>query len=405
MQPVDKFDDKSIKRKYIFGMCLLFGVIGGVIFGPIGFLIGLGIGYVSGKNIAEQEIQSKSVKELNPVENNAKDELPTPSKQSSNKYKPSTVLTKYEEAVAFVVAAFVASDGRAEKPELTMASSLVRHDDLISHKKGTIEKIRSLIPDLLAARAVSERVFDLRTTNALSKLALIKDAVQKEQLILIMDALADSNSDNDLTDPLRFRTKVSEKLNANKPENTRKIAAEEYILKSGDKEAINLLREMQTNPSNYRQRFHRAAKDNIVMKTAFGVFTGFIAADLVTNAIYHSQLENALESFSTELEKMDTGNDFTFADSTVLNNGSSTFTSSQDHELEDADSFPDTEYSQPAELSPESQTTLGKTYENTEGEESLVGHDTCENHLETEITDGEPDIDAEVDTDFFDLFG
>ena len=207
MKPLDEVEEKSIKRKYILGSCLLSGVVGLVLFGLIGLLIGLGIGYVSGKNLADQEIENRKVNEIKPVDRTPKEVPPTRSERGSNKYQSSTQLTTYEEAVAFVIAACVASDGRAEKPELAMSSSLVRHDDLISHKKGTIGKIKSLIPELLAARAVSEKVFDLRITNPLSKLTLIKDAVQKEQLVLIIDALVESHNDNDLTDLFRFKTK------------------------------------------------------------------------------------------------------------------------------------------------------------------------------------------------------
>lgn len=81
-------------------------------------------------------------------------------------------------------------------------------------------------------------------------------------------------------------------------------AAEEYILRSGDNEAIKQLMLMKANPSSYQHQFQRAASDNNIMRTAFGVFTGFIAADLVTSAIHQHQLEESLANFETELDKI-----------------------------------------------------------------------------------------------------
>ena len=84
-----------------------------------------------------------------------------------------------------------------------------------------------------------------------------------------------------------------------------RLAAEDYIMKSGDKEAIKQLMLMKTSPSHYQQNFQQAASGgNSVMRTAFGVFTGFIAADLVMGAINQHQLQEALASFDTEIDKI-----------------------------------------------------------------------------------------------------
>jgi len=61
---------------------------------------------------------------------------------------------------------------------------------------------------------------------------------------------------------------------------------------------------MVKNSGAYTNKFKQASKGNSVMKTALGVFTGFIAADLVTSAIHQHQLSEALSNFSTELENM-----------------------------------------------------------------------------------------------------
>jgi hypothetical protein len=81
-------------------------------------------------------------------------------------------------------------------------------------------------------------------------------------------------------------------------------AAEDYIMKSGDEEAIKKLMLMRADSSSYQQQFKQAAGGNDVMKTAFGVFTGMIAANLVMDAIYAHQLQEAITAFNVELEGM-----------------------------------------------------------------------------------------------------
>jgi hypothetical protein len=81
-------------------------------------------------------------------------------------------------------------------------------------------------------------------------------------------------------------------------------AAEDYIMKSGDEEAIKKLMLMRANPSSYQQQFKQAAGGNDIMRTAFGVFTGMIAANLVMDAIYAHQLQEAITAFNVDLEGM-----------------------------------------------------------------------------------------------------
>lgn len=81
-------------------------------------------------------------------------------------------------------------------------------------------------------------------------------------------------------------------------------AAEEYILKSGDEEAIKQLMLMRASPQSYDQQFKKYSAGNDIMRTAFGVFSGMIAANLVMDAMYAHQLEEALANFDMELAKM-----------------------------------------------------------------------------------------------------
>jgi hypothetical protein len=61
---------------------------------------------------------------------------------------------------------------------------------------------------------------------------------------------------------------------------------------------------MKADPRQYEQRFKQAAQRNSVMRIALGVFTGMIAAEMVTGAIYQHQLQEALAQFDMELAGM-----------------------------------------------------------------------------------------------------
>ena len=102
---------------------------------------------------------------------------------------------------------------------------------------------------------------------------------------------------------MEIAEKIKEKLN-NHPGFTKQEAAEEYIRKSGDQEAISILNKIKSNPRKYGENLKQAAKGNSVMKTALGVFTGMIAANLVMGAINQYQLEQALANFNAELENI-----------------------------------------------------------------------------------------------------
>ena len=79
---------------------------------------------------------------------------------------------------------------------------------------------------------------------------------------------------------------------------------DKHLVKSDDEEAIKQLMLMRANPSSYQQQFKQAAGGNDVMRTAFGVFTGMIAANLVMDAMYAHQLQDAIASFNLEVESM-----------------------------------------------------------------------------------------------------
>jgi hypothetical protein len=162
----------------------------------------------------------------------------------------------------------------------------------------------------------SKAVFKLKALPIIHRVIEIKDELERERVDIFLDSLIDSIQEGDETKTREFVYKIKEKMGSHAPVN-KQIAAEEFIRKSGDSEAIGMLDQMKRDPAQYAHRFKNAAKSNSVMKTAFGVFTGMIAANLVMGAINQFQLEQALAQFDAELQNIGGIDNFGDSSSTV----------------------------------------------------------------------------------------
>ena len=98
----------------------------------------------------------------------------------------------------------------------------------------------------------------------------------------------------------------------------RQKEAEDYIMSSGDIEAIKMLMLARANPANYSQILAGGMnKGNDTLKMALGVMTGVAVGNLVANAITASAVSNALQNMQTELTGLNVdassiGSDFDF---------------------------------------------------------------------------------------------
>lgn len=99
-----------------------------------------------------------------------------------------------------------------------------------------------------------------------------------------------------------------EKKKANDEILKRRKEAEDYIMSSGDPEAIKMLMLARANPANYSQVLAGGMnKGNDTLKTALGVMTGVVAGNLISTAITASAIESALQDMQAELGSVDFG--------------------------------------------------------------------------------------------------
>jgi large-conductance mechanosensitive channel len=96
----------------------------------------------------------------------------------------------------------------------------------------------------------------------------------------------------------------------------RRKEAEDYIMSSGDPEAIKMLMLARANPANYGQILAGGMNNrgSNTLKTALGVMTGVAAGNLVANAITASAISSAMQANLTALnvDVSNAGSDFDF---------------------------------------------------------------------------------------------
>lgn len=86
----------------------------------------------------------------------------------------------------------------------------------------------------------------------------------------------------------------------------RRKEAEDYILSSGDPEAIKMLMLARANPANYSQVLAGGMnKGNDTLKTALAVMTGVAVGNLVANAVTVAAISHALNTMQTEINGID----------------------------------------------------------------------------------------------------
>lgn len=99
-----------------------------------------------------------------------------------------------------------------------------------------------------------------------------------------------------------------EKLEAEKEVLRRRKEAEDYIMSSGDPEAIKMLMLARANPANYSQVLSGGMnKGNSTLKTAMGVMAGVVVGNMIATAASASALSSALEGAQSRIDGLDVG--------------------------------------------------------------------------------------------------
>lgn len=210
----------------------------------------------------------------------------------------------YREVIPELVAACISADGKITDGKIDVATELLAGDPWIHDKVSALEALQRHLQALSEARETSRAMYKLKVSTIIQKVLTIRDKRERHGCAVFLYGMLGAAGSKPGDEIKNIVNEIDRGWFQPAPSFSRIDAAEEFVLKSGDGEAIAALKRMQADPRQYEQRFKQAAKGNSVMRIALGVFTGMIAAELVTSAIYQHQLQEALAQFDMDLASM-----------------------------------------------------------------------------------------------------
>lgn len=209
----------------------------------------------------------------------------------------------YQKIAPELLAVCLTAEGRTIEKQIEEAMLIVEHDEFIFDKKTSLESLASNLELLTSAHEKSEAIYKLKVSPIIHQVSEIDAILEKERIVIFVDAMiaksdpANNNKIKNLAD------KIKQNLNI-QSEFSKQDLTESYIRRSGNVEAMNMLNNIKNKPGGFAHNLKQAANDNTVMRTALGVFTGMIAANLVTGAINQYRLDQALADFNAEIENL-----------------------------------------------------------------------------------------------------
>lgn len=283
-----------------FFVMLIFGLIG-AFFGTVGFFIGIGIGiycWISSNKKKMSPSAKVQEKPTNPVNfNNIPSGIPSGSTEP-NLAQAQEYSFCLSHLYAFILSFYPKSD-ISKANEITES---LKNDQFIMHKFGALDELARLLPQVQTERQDSLMLFQLHS-NALIERILRLPKPMKARVAMQMDSFVNNLVETDPKDYKGHIEKVRDALRQDTPASSERHDAENFIARSGDPKANNILHEMRRNPSQYKELLRSGASGNTVLKTAFGVFAGIIAADVVRAAVTDYQKEKLLTQLDQDIEK------------------------------------------------------------------------------------------------------
>ena len=283
-----------------FFVMLMFGLIG-AFFGTVGFFIGIGIGiycWISSNKKKMPPSTKVQEKPTTPVNFNN-----IPSGIPSGSTEPSLAQAQeYSFCLSHLYAFILSFYPKSDISKANEITESLKNDQFIMHKFGALDELARLLPQVQTERQDSLMLFQLHS-NALIERILRLPKPMKARVAMQMDSFVYNLVETDPKDYKEHIEKVRHALRQDTPASSERLDAENFIARSGDPKANSILHEMRRNPSRYKELLRSGASGNTVLKTAFGVFAGMLAADAVRAAVTDYQKENLLTQLDQNIEK------------------------------------------------------------------------------------------------------
>lgn len=324
--------------------------LAGLIFGWVGFTVVFVVCLLAmaGKN---NDKNNKTIPITTHEPMRSKVSNSTQSKPTSESSTESSFSSRstYESTTLELFSRFLSYCPAGDTSMLEAITKIVRKDQFIINKSNALETISATISKHELERTSSQITFLLRTNAATERIIQLPSAMRMqflENLNIYKNA-----SDENLIDEVKelvasIRKRVEDTLLKN--------SVEEFVMRSGDIQAMQTINRMRGSPKHYMRYLKNGAKNNSVLKIAFGVFAGILAADVVRAALTESMRIQALAQLDQAIDEAGGLQHIHIPDSTVA-------------ELQGAtDLFDDNTHTADNLLSPEDQISINNDYYSTD---------------------------------------
>jgi len=119
---------------------------------------------------------------------------------------------EYQNVIPSLIALSIVADGIIDDSELDTAFIIIENDKLIQDKSKAFKELNFQVNDLLQKKEDSQVLFRLKTTELIAKVSNIHDNYEKENLLIILDGMYESASEEGKQATGLIRTKIQEKI-------------------------------------------------------------------------------------------------------------------------------------------------------------------------------------------------
>ena len=120
--------------------------------------------------------------------------------------------SEYQNIIPTLIALSIVADGIIDDSELDTAFIIIENDELIQDKSKAFKELNFQVNDLLQKKENSHVLFRLKIAELISKVSEIYNSNEKEKILIILDGMYESASEEGKEATDLIRTKIQDKL-------------------------------------------------------------------------------------------------------------------------------------------------------------------------------------------------
>ena len=284
--------------------------IGAFFWGTTGFVIGLIIAILvlAGAANDKNKAKSASPKPITSAFTSRQHPVAAPKKTGPSAQQ----VHEYALCVANLYATILSFYPSNDSSKVNDVTGLLKSDDWITNKFVTLDELAGSLPQVQRERRDSPMLFQLHSNSHIERVLQLPKPM-KDRLAMQLDGFLNGLGDADpkdckdlieqIREALRQDSHTSEALRGDSPTSSERLVVENFIMRSGNSEAINTLQKMRRSPRRYKAFLRSGARENTVLRTALGVFAGMVAVDAVRAELTNLQAHDLVNQLDHDIAK------------------------------------------------------------------------------------------------------